>query len=169
MIVLKRQGSSNKVRGEHGPEPRLSISVVFTDMKATLLAMQTAAQLAKSLNARIVLIAIEVVPVQLPVDEPPVPLSCLENSLCLLVAESEIDAEEVSIELCLGRDRQQCLHQILRPRSLVVIGGRRRWRSEEQKLATWLNSNDFQVVFVDVDSARDPVDIAADWQRANVA
>lgn len=137
-----------RVEGE--PDPRLVITIIRTTPEATLAALRTAGGLAKSLEARIELVATEVVPCQLPLDQPRVPVAFVESSLRGFVVESNLDADEVRIEICLCRDRRQCLQQILRPRSLVVLGGKRYWWSNEYKLQRWLGRLGHRVVFVDV-------------------
>jgi hypothetical protein len=141
---------TNNVRQEPGTGPHLRLTVVFTTPEATLAALRTADELARGLDALIALIAIEVVPFQLPLDRPPVPIDFCQQRLLGLVSESGIDADAVRIEISLCRDRRQCLQQILRPRSLVVLGGMSHWWSRERKLEQWLSVLGHQVVFVDI-------------------
>lgn len=135
-------------------DPRLRVTVVFTTPDATLAALRAVGRLAKSLHARIALVAAEVVPFQLALGLPLVPSDFREQRLLALVAESGVDVDEVSIEIFLCRDRRQCLRQVLRLQSPIVIGGKRCWWSRERKLAHWLGLIGRQVVFVDV-SARE--------------
>ena len=58
-------------------------------------------------------------------------------------------ASEVRVEVYLCRDKARLLSKVLRPRSLVVVGGRSSWwRSREQKLAKALERRGHRVVFV---------------------
>ncbi len=136
---------------ESGLDPRLRVTVVFTTAEGTIAALRTAGGLAKNLGARIALVVTEVVPFHFPLDHPPVSIEFLERRPINLVYESGIQAEEVSIEICLCRDQKQCLRQMLSPRSLVVIGGRRRWWCRrERKLEQLLRLLGHHVIFVDV-------------------
>jgi hypothetical protein len=126
------------------------MTVVFTSEKGTLAALRAAAGLAGNLSARITLLVTEVVPFSLPLDKPPVSIEFLERRPLALVSESRIHPDEISIKVCLCRDRKRCLRQILTPNSLVVIGGRRRWwLSPERALGEWLRRRGHRVIYVD--------------------
>jgi hypothetical protein len=131
-------------------DPRLRLTVVYTTPEATLIALQTAGALAKSLRAQIELLAIEQVPFRVPLNEPPIPVTFLNSALSALLPEAALDVEQVNIRTWLCRDRRQCLQQILSPRSLVVLAGRSGWWSKEKSLELWLTRHGHQVVFVDV-------------------
>jgi hypothetical protein len=131
-------------------DPRLRLTVVYTTPEATLIALQTAGALAKSLRAQIELLAIEEVPFRVPLDEPPIPITFLNGALSALLTDAHLNVEAVNIRTWLCRDRRQCLQQILRERSLVVLAGRNVWWSKEKKLELWLTRHGHQVVFVDV-------------------
>jgi hypothetical protein len=129
--------------------PHLEVSVVFTSVEATLPALKEAATLARSLSARITLVVPQVVPYPLPITSPPVLLDFNERRFATIVSKSRIDTT-VRIYLC--RDRLEALAQILRPRSLVVIGGRKRWwPSAEARLAKKLRRAGHDVVVVDTE------------------
>ncbi len=132
-----------------GPDPRLCLTVLFTTIKGTRTALQTAGILAKNLGAWIALVAVEVVPFQFPIDHPPVPIDFLERRYSALVMESEVEVEEVRINLYLCRDRNRCLRTILKPGSLVVIGCENRRRSVQlRKLERWLQALGHHVILV---------------------
>jgi hypothetical protein len=123
----------------------LNIDVVFTSVQATLAAFQHAGELARHLNARITLVVPQVVPYPAPLESPPVLLEFSEKRFRDLASQSPVDTA-VRIYLC--RDRWEVLKQILKPRSLVVIGGRKRWwPTAESRLARRLHRNGQEVVF----------------------
>jgi len=73
--------------------------------------------------------------------EPPVPVPSLKRKLYALIYEAGILNEEVLIQLCLCRYPSESLRAILRPNSLVVLGGRNHWWSRrERDLKTFLMS-----------------------------
>jgi len=66
---------------------------------------------------------------------------------------SGIEAEEVSVEIFLCREREECLRKVLKSPSLVVIGGRwRRWPGKERKLQSYLRTLGHKVIFVEMEA-----------------
>jgi hypothetical protein len=137
----------------YGPrlDPGLQVTVIYTTPEGTLAALKAAGGLAKDLNARVGLVVPEVVPFRLPLDRPRVSIEFLKHRQDALVSKAGIEGEEVRVQICLCRDRKQTLRQVLAPRSLVVIGGRRKWWSRrEAKLEEFLNRMGHHVIFVDI-------------------
>ena len=67
--------------------------------------------------------------------------------------------EEIKVCVYLCGNERQCLAQVLRPGSLVLLGGRKRWwRSAEEKLAGFLESLGHRVLFVNA-AASDPAGV----------
>jgi hypothetical protein len=133
---------------------RLRVTVIYTSQEGTIAALKTAYDLARNLGLRVALMMIKVVPFHFPLDRPPVSVDFLERLQLAVVSESGIDAEEVSLELYLCRDRKQCLQSVLAPRALVVIGGRRDWRTprQERKLEQLMLALGHHVIFVNLKS-----------------
>ncbi len=131
-------------------EGRLRVAVVFTFGDATLAAMRRAGALADKLNGRITLIVPQIVPYPLPLESPPVLLDFSERRLRELAVESAV---ETTIRIYLCRDRIATLKSVLAPRSLVVVGGRRRlwWRTREQRLARQLRHAGHEVIFTETE------------------
>jgi hypothetical protein len=135
---------------------RLCVTVVPTTQEGTTAALNTAASLAKDLDAKIVLLKVEVVPSRFPVNKPPVTLDFTLKQQRSLLLHSSASDEDVAIRICLCRDRDQCLLHVLRRRALVVIGGRRRWwSSSEEKLEHALRRLGHHVIFIDVSHKTD--------------
>ena len=133
---------------ELGPG-RLEVNVIFTDPQATVTALKTAGSLARDLGACIRVRAAIAVPYGLPLDKPPVSVRFTEGLLSDLVCRLELDTFEPSVHLYLCRDQVETLVQVLRPNSLVVIGGRKHWwPTAERRMARALRSKGHRVVFI---------------------
>lgn len=127
------------------PGPELKITVVFTSVHATLGALQHAAALANRLSARITLLVAQVVPYPLPLPNPSVPVEFSERRFRVLAGAGAVGT---SVHICLCRDALEGIRAVLPPRSLVVIGGRRRWwPTRESRLAAGLRKAGHEVIF----------------------
>jgi hypothetical protein len=136
-----------------GSDLRLLVTVVFSTTEGTLAALRTAATLAKDLAARVLLVVPHVVPLQFPVDRPPISVPFLEQRQLALVSASGIRAEEVNIQIYLCRNRKNCLREVLNSPSLVVVGGRNHsWFAKEQELERYLRSLGHHVVFAEMEA-----------------
>jgi hypothetical protein len=132
-----------------GADYTLEVAVVFTSAAATIAALRKAGGLADRLSARISLFVMQVVPYPLPLESPPVLLNFSENRFEKIVAESSIETR-VRIYLC--RDASETLKTALAPRSIVVIGGRRRWwRTREKSLTRELRRDGHEVIFTETE------------------
>ena len=144
----------------HQSPPRLDVVVLFTGFDPTLRALQTAAALARDLNARIRLVVPEVVPYPLPIDTPPALPEFSERRFEALAARATASVAEMRVEIYLCRDRGQALTQALEPASTVVIAARKpwwpwwpcslswlSWPSWERRVASKLRRAGHQVIF----------------------
>src|SRR5580765_8396338 len=130
---------------EREADQKLNIAVVFTSVEATLAALKEAGNLANSLGARIKLVVPQVVPYPLPLESPPVLVEFNENRFRVIASESPVETS-VHIYLCL--DRLETLESALKPGSIVVLGGRRRWwPTKEKHLARKLRRAGYEVLF----------------------
>ena len=120
-------------------------------------ALTAAASYAKTLSAEIVIQVPHVVYFRYPLERPPVSAAYFE-SLCLaLIAEVDLDLDEVSIDVHSCRKQLSCLKERLKPQSLVVVGAVRAWWARrEQNLAATLRKlgHDVLLVYATPDSAR---------------
>ena len=131
------------------PNAKLNISVVFTSVDATLAALRAAARLASSLSAQITLLVPQVVPFPVPLESPPVLLDWNEKRFRVIAAESPV---ETTVQIYLCRDRLDALEIVLVPRSLVVIGSRRRWwPTPERRLARHLRRSGHEVIVTEME------------------
>jgi hypothetical protein len=113
------------------------------------LALRTAGVLALSLGARITLLVPQIVPYPLPLDSPPVLIDFSEKRFREI---AETSAVEATVRIYLCRDRMETLQAVLAPRSLIVIGGARRWwPTREKTLARQLRRAGHEVVFAETE------------------
>jgi hypothetical protein len=128
----------------------LEVNVIFTDPEATAVALRFAQSFACELGARIRLRAAIAVPLRLPLDEPPVSVTFVRGNLRKLASQVTAEGFDPTLHLYVCRDRVQALSLALKPNSLVVIGGRKRWwPTAESQLAKALRSNGHRVIYVD--------------------
>jgi hypothetical protein len=135
-------------------DPHLKLTVVHTSPQGTLFALRVASALARDLCVQIGLVATQVVPFRLPLEEPLVSTNFLEQRQGLLVSKAGIDEGTVTIQICLCRDPKRALKDFLAPRSLIVLGGKRGWWRAEQRLGKWLSCMGHQVIFADIGKFR---------------
>lgn len=130
--------------GEHSCA--LLLTVLFTTVPGTLAALREAAHWAHQLGACIRILVPYVVPYPLPIEQPRVDPKFRLRHLRTLCEQSSV---ETRIDICLCRDARQCIHQVLAPRSLVVIGSRpSRWPlTDEKRLGRVLRNAGHQVIF----------------------
>ena len=130
-------------------ESRLEIVVIFTSVNATIAALKKAGVLAERLGARATLVVPQVVPYALPLTSPPVLLDFQEKRFREIAKESPVDIR-VHIYLC--RDTLETLKLVLKSRSLIVVGARRRfWPTREKSLARKLRRLGHEVIFTETD------------------
>lgn len=126
---------------------RLNVAVVFTSVESTLAALRKAAALANRLSGRNTLVVPQVVPYPLPLGSPPVLLGWNKKRFRAIASQSPV---ETTVLICLCRDPLEALIAVLSPRSLVVIGGRKRWwPTAEKRLVRKLRRAGHEVIFAE--------------------
>ena len=149
-LAFNRSLNPEVRRPEHALEEResgLSVAVVFTSVDATVAALKRAGTLAESLGAHITLVVPQVVPYALPLTSPPVLLEFQEKRFREIAAESPVD---ITVRLYLCRDDMEVLKKVLRPHSLVVVGGKKRfWPTPAKRLARRLQKAGHEVIFAE--------------------
>ena len=126
-------------------DQQVNIAVVFTSVDPTLAALKEAGILANSLGARITLVVPQVVPFPLPLETPPVLLEFNQNRFRVMASESPV---ETGVQVYLCRDRFETLAAVLKPGSIVLIGGRKRWwPTKDEALAQQLRRAGYEVLF----------------------
>jgi hypothetical protein len=143
-ILVPATGHPTRPIGAEADQ-KLNISVVFTSVDSTLEALKEAGNMANSLGARIMLVVPQMVPYPLPLETPPVLVEFNENRFRVLASESPV---ETSVQIYLCRDRFETLTSVLKPGSIVVLGGRKRWwPTKEENLARQLRRAGYEVLF----------------------
>ena len=124
---------------------KLSISVVFTSVESTLKALKEAGNLANSLGARITLVALQLTPYPLTLENPPVQLEFTENRFRVMASQSPV---ETNVQIFLCRDRFEALRAVLKTGSIVFVGGSKRWwPTKDEILARRLRRAGYEVLF----------------------
>jgi len=145
---LSRHGADGHDQTDKHDEQRLEVIVVFTDTPGTLAALQMADRLAKRLEARLRLLMPYEVPYTLPLTKPAVPVGFLEGQLRTLACQAPM---EIAAHIYLCRDRRRTLRLVLKPHSLIIVGGRKRWwPTSEQRLAQALKKDGHHVIFAEL-------------------
>ena len=139
--------SSTDISGEVESDSPLEVNVLFTSTRATIAATKAAGKLADHLGARIRIIAPQVVPFPLPLSEPTIKPEFTASRIHAMLSQYSVDAD---VQVCLCREKLNGSIAVLKPHSLIVIGGRRRlWRTEEYRLARVLRRRGHEVVFIE--------------------
>jgi len=131
-------------------EPKLAIAVVFTSVAATLAALKHASVLAQILDGSVTLLVPQIVPYPRPLTSPPVLIDWNERRFRAIAAVSPVNT---TVRLYLCRDRDETLMAFLPQRSLVVLGGPRRWWrwTSERRLAQKLKRTGREIVFIETE------------------
>ncbi|MFB3921245.1 MAG: hypothetical protein ACE145_05950 [Terriglobia bacterium] len=130
-----------------GPDGKFDAHVVFTSHAATGAALRWVARLGNRLDAHPIVLMFYVVPYTLSLNWRAVPEGFLERRIGALKAATPV---EFSVRIYLCRNSKESLRQVLRPGSLVVVGGKERWwPTDEQRLVGWLRKEGHQVFLVD--------------------
>jgi hypothetical protein len=130
----------------------LRLHVIATTDEGTRAALRMAAARASELGARITLIAAVVVRRHLLQQKISAPTLQTEQQLYKLVRQAGISLS-VNVEVFACHDQYQYLLAILKPHSLVVIGGSEQ-SYRERELATFLKDRGHHVIFASCDSQR---------------
>jgi hypothetical protein len=119
-----------KLRGTDG---ELRVFVPYTSVELTKVALTRATVLVRSLDLRITLFAVQIVPFPLPLERSAVAPDFLEQRL--LVIAGEIEAA-VDAQLIFARDLDFGMQRVLPSNSLVVVATKKSWwPTSEAKLA----------------------------------
>lgn len=145
---------SNSIDSEIKPQAinpgfRLPVYVIFTSINRTLKALEKASQLAKSFQTGIEILAVQVVPYLLPLDEPPVPFEFVVRRLEAMAAQFP---EQTRITAYLCRDPMEALKSVLKHNCPVVMGiPKRWWPTRDERLARKLRHAGYDVILVEME------------------
>ena|SRR5579871_2677100 len=142
-------GAEHQPLANRGSEGRpLRVVVPYTDPVLATEALTAAAELARDVEAALILMAVHVLPF-------PTPLECqegirirLENELATVARASRAD---VRVKLVFARDRGDAFLGLLPRHSLVLVGARKRWwKTREERLAKRLSAAGHSVAVIRV-------------------
>ncbi len=139
-----RQQAGPALPGEEDALPGLKVFVIFTDCCGTLAPLQMADQLAQGFEACFRLLWPYEVPDPLPLTNPPIPIKFLEEQFGALASKIPM---EIAAHIYLWRDKHRLQRLILKPGSIVILGGRKWWWSAARKLARALKHDGYHVIF----------------------
>jgi hypothetical protein len=147
IITLCEATTAADIPAETDAHPELEIFVIFTDHSGTLAALRMADHLGEKLDARLRLLMLYEVPYALPLTRPAVNVRVLEGQLFTFVSKTPVN---VAAHIYLCRDKYRTVRLILKPRSIVILGGRRRWwPTAEHRLASVLKKDGHHVIFAE--------------------
>ena len=129
--------------------PELEVNVVYTRLPGAAETMQTASGLARGLGARLTVHVAKIIPYPLELKAPPVSILFAEQQLLAFAGEQPV---ETNIQMYLCRDLTETIRRVLKPDSVVIIGGRKRWwPTAEKKLAAILRRDGHHVILTHAD------------------
>ena len=134
-----------------GQVQSLSVNVIYTEPEGTAAALRAAESLARDLEATIHVRAMVCVPQRLPINCSNISISFLERLLCELVERFGSATCKYVVHIYVCRSRIDTLLRVLRPSSLLVIGGRRKlWPTAASRLAKTVSGAGHIVAFADL-------------------
>lgn len=129
----------------------LSVNVVCTSPAATAAALRAAASLAEDLEPTIHVRAMIPVPRQFPMDYAFGPAQAMTRLLGELLQRIGLNRCKYVLHIYICRSRIDTLLNVLRPCSLLVIGGRQRlWPTLERRISRIMRAAGHSVAFVDI-------------------
>lgn len=150
--ILYRQISKSQTKRIGVPErlqpcDPLELTVIFTDVPGTLVAIKKGTELASDLHSRIRVVMPQVIRYPLPLTCPPVSREFNERRLRTVCCGHALD---VRIEICLCRDQSDVFRFVLNPQSIVLLGGKKHWwPTREKALSRLLRRMGHQVIFAE--------------------
>jgi len=130
-------------------ESSLRLTVVFTTVPGTVVALTRAGRLARDLDLSLTLLVPQAVPYQVAITSPPVAVSHTQRMALSVISECALDACGIDVQIWLCRDRLACLSRLIGARSIVFLGGRNSWWRTERRWARALRAEGCEVIFVD--------------------
>ncbi len=132
-VLRLDEASFRKLPKLRSTDGELRVFVPYTSVELTKAALTGAAVLVRSLDLRITLFAVQLVPFPLPLEQSAVAPDFLEQRLLEIAGEIEA---AVDAQLIFARDLDFGMQRVLPPNSLVVVATKKSWwPTSEAKLA----------------------------------
>src|SRR5262245_20148528 len=128
---------------ERSSRRQFEVVVIFTNKRATLEALKTAAVLAAGLGVKIRLLCLRILGPN-GSDQPVSPRPFFKHRFRAVAGESQA---ELWIDVRHCRDRETMIERVLTPEAIVIIGGRRSWLAWEGRLGHKLRNAGHHVIF----------------------
>ena len=129
--------------------PELEVNVVYTRLPGAAKSLDVASGLARGLGARVTVHVAQVIPYPLELKSPQVPVQFAEQQLLAMAGEQPV---ETSIRIYLCRDLTETIRHVLKPDSVVIIGGPKHWwPTREHRLAAALRRDGHHVILTHAD------------------
>jgi|WetSurMetagenome_2_1015567.scaffolds.fasta_scaffold562586_1 hypothetical protein len=142
-----KQAAVETVLGRRDEFATDRVYLLFTSFEETLAAVPTASRLARALRSRLTVVHLKPVAFAQPLESP-----CGLSPVETREFRARLEAEDCEAEsrVCVCRDAGRALATVLSRRSLVVLGGHRRWwRTSTDRWRRKLEAAGHLVVVVD--------------------
>jgi len=144
---LNALASRGACRGA-GPSSEFPVYVPYTTAVLARAALRAAVALSRNLGARVSLVAVQVVPFPLPLDEPAVSPGFLQEELKAVARDVEAP---VDTHVVIARDSEVAYDRAIPRGSLVVLATKRRWwHTRQANLARLLARDGRNVALVEI-------------------
>jgi hypothetical protein len=147
-VILPRHTKTLRgaLEGRTGSGP-LSVCVPYTTDELTRTALSAAAAFANSLQAKIILLDVHIVPFPLPLNRPDVSWDHLKRVITAVAEESPLPVE---VKMLFARDKE-IVSRYMPADSIAVVATKNRWwRTGEEKLAGFLSKAGYSVALLKV-------------------
>jgi len=148
-VSKRTTGSSSEVELNEDLRPS-SIGIIYTSIEATICALKAAEILARDIAPMIQLHAAVSVPQRISLSQPPISVPFLRGQLSDMVLTFGSTGYQYVVHIYLCRNRLDALLSVLRPNSVLVVGGYLHlWPTPESRLARALKAAGHSVAFID--------------------
>jgi hypothetical protein len=121
--VSKRTTGSSSEVGLNADLRPLSVGIIYTSLYATICALKAAEILAQDIAPMIQLHVAVSVPQRISLSQPPISVSFLRRQLSDMVLTFGSTGYQYVLHIYLCRNRLDALLSVLRPNSVLVVGG----------------------------------------------
>jgi hypothetical protein len=125
------------------------VYVLFTDVEGTLRAVRAARGLVPAAGGPVIVVHMRPLDFGAPLDDPPGVSPAETDGFCDRLRAEDLEGR-VEVQVCVCRDARRALPKVIRPHSIVLIGGHHRWwPTGADRWRRRLETSGHLVVFVD--------------------